>query len=208
MRTLTNLLTWLTALLCCLSLAGCGATSQPAKFYLLNSIPSTESAEAKVPSGLAIGIGPITIPEYVDRPQIVTRISTNELSLAEFHKWAEPLKDNIPQVLADNMSVLLNTEHVATYPWKRHTPIDYQVTINITRLDTIAEKEAHLVARWHIFGEDTQTILDTQTSHFKTPLPSSDYAAIVSALNHTINDLSREIAKSLVRVHSNTTKTK
>jgi len=195
-------------LLVVLSLGGCGATSQPSKFYLLNSFSSSENGIAKAPSGLAIGIGPINIPEYVDRPQIVTRISANELNLAEFHKWAEPLKDNIPQVLADNVSILMKTDHVASYPWKRTTPIDYQVTIDVTRLDTAPDGEAHLIARWHIFGENTRTVLDAKKSHFTAPIQGSDYAAIVSALNQTIGDLSRDIATSIIRVHSKTKKKK
>jgi uncharacterized lipoprotein YmbA len=191
-----------------LTLGGCGATSQPSKFYLLNSLSSSEKLVSNLPSGMAIGIGPIHIPEYVDRPQIVTRISENELKLAEFHKWAEPLKDNIPQVLADNLSLLMRTDQVNIYPWKRSTPIDYQVRIDITRLDTASDGEAHLIARWHVFGEDTRTVLSAKKSHFTAPLQGSDYAAIVSALNQTIGDLSRGIATSIIRVHSKTKKKK
>ncbi len=198
--------TLITVLLVFLSLAGCGATSQPSKFYLLNSFSSSEKAIVKAPLGLTIGIGPIDIPEYVDRPQIVTRISANELNLADFHKWAAPLKDNIPQVLSDNLSVLMKTDRVASYPWKRTTRIDYQVRIDITRLDTASDGEAHLIARWHVFGEDTRTVLDAKKSHFTAPLQGSDYAAIVSALNQTISDLSRGIATSIIRVHSKTKK--
>jgi uncharacterized protein len=185
-----------------LALTGCTATSQPSKFYLLNSFPSTAPAIGKAPADLAIGIGPMTIPEYVDRPQIVTRVSTNELSLAEFHKWAEPLKDNIPQVLADNVAVLLKTDQVVIYPWKRTASIDYQVTIDITRFDAMAPGEAHLIARWYVFGEDTRTILDTKNSHFTTPIQGPDYAVIVSALNRTLDELSQAIATSIVNVHS------
>ena len=184
------------------ALGGCTATSQPSKFYLLNSYSSTEPAIAKAPKALAIGIGPMTIPGYVDRPQIVTRVSTNELSLAEFHKWAEPLKDNIPQVIADNLALLLKTDNVISYPWKRTAPIDYQVTIDITRFDAMAAGEAHLIARWSVVGDDTRTILDTKNSHFMVPIQGPDYAEIVSALNRTIDDLSQAIATSIVHVHS------
>jgi len=185
-----------------LALAGCGATSQPSKFYLLNALSSSGHAMTKVPVGLAIGIGPIDIPEYVDRPQIVTRMSANELSLAEFHKWAEPLKDNIPQVLVENLSVLMKTDQVVRYPWKRSTPIDYQITIDIARFDTAPDNEAHLVARWQVFGEDTRVILDTKKSHFIAMLQGADYASIVSALNETIHDLSQAVATSIISVHS------
>lgn len=197
-----------TLLVFILSISGCTATSQPSKFYLLNSLSSSEQAVLKDSLGLAIGIGPIVLPEYVDRPQIVTRVSANELSLAEFHKWAEPLKDNIPQVLVDNLSVLMKTDQVASYPWKRTTPIDYQISIDITRFDTASDGEAHLIARWHVYGKDTRFLLDTKKSHFTAPVQGPDYVSIVSALNQTIGDLSRSLAKSIVRVHSKTKKEK
>jgi len=184
-----------------LTLGGCGATTQPSKFYLLNSLASSEKAASNVPAGMAIGIGPIHIPEYVDRPQIVTRMSENELKLAEFHKWAEPLKDNIPQVLADNLSVLMRTDQVTIYPWKRSTSIDYQVIIDITRFDTSSDAEAHLVARWQVFGHDTRKVLALKKSHLKASLQSSDYHSIVSALNQTLADLSRAITTSIGQVH-------
>lgn len=200
--------TILPALLIVLSLAGCGATSQPPKFYLLNALSSSNQDIGKVPAKLAIGIGPITIPEYVDRQQIVTRISDHELNLAEFHKWAEPLKDNVPQVLAENLSELLDTDQIATYPWKRNTSIDYQVTVDITRFDTAPDGKAHLIARWHIFAEDTRTVLGHKKSHFKTAVQGTDYVAIVSALNHTISGLSRAVAKSIIAVHPKRKKAK
>jgi len=185
-----------------LTLSGCGASTQPPKFYLLNSLSASEQAVAQASLGLAIAVGPIKIPEYVDRPQIVTRISKNELALAEFHKWAEPLKDNIPQVLADNLSVLMKTDQIALYPWKRTTPVDYQVTIDITRFDTSSDAEAHIVARWQVFGEDTRQILASKKSHFTAPLQGADYHSIVSALNQTLADLSLAIATSIVGVHT------
>ena len=185
------------------ALAGCGATSQASKFYLLNSFSSSNHAIAKAPQGLAIGVGPLTIPEYIDRPQIVTRVTAHELNLAEFHQWAEPLKDNIPQVLADNLSVLMHTNHVATYPWKRNPSIDYQVTVEITRFDTTTDGNAHLIARWQIWGGDTRTVFDTKKSHFTTAVQGADYAAIVSALNETIGGLSQAVAKSIMAVHAN-----
>ncbi len=196
-----NFWKFVTCMAVLLTLGGCGASTQPPKFYLLNSLSASEQAVAQASLGLAIAVGPIKIPEYVDRPQIVTRISENELKLAEFHKWAEPLKDNIPQVLADNLSLLMRTDQVNIYPWKRSTPIDYQVTIDITRFDTSSDAEAHLVARWQVFGHDTRKVLALKKSHLKAPLQSSDYHSIVSALNQTLADLSRAIATSIGQVH-------
>ena len=96
-----------------LSLLGCG-TSQPSHFYLLRALsPASASdlSETKQ-SSLSIGLGPVTFPEYLNRPQIVTKAGAHEVELAEFHKWAEPLKENVVNVLQENLSGLLSTDRI------------------------------------------------------------------------------------------------
>jgi uncharacterized lipoprotein YmbA len=58
---------------------------------------------------MSIGINPIVVPAYLDRPQIVTRIGANELEMAKFHCWAEPMEDSLGRVLAEDLSNLLFT---------------------------------------------------------------------------------------------------
>src|SRR5215510_9952978 len=91
-----------------------GCASQPSRFYLLSALPSTETASPAT-SGQqrpTIGVGPVTLPRYVDRPQIVTRTSPYEIKVAEFDRWAEALDSNFSRVLADNLSFLLPTARV------------------------------------------------------------------------------------------------
>src|ERR671924_270261 len=106
--------------------------SQPSRFYLLSAGPNTDTAspETSGQQGPTIGVGPVTLPRYVDRPQIVTRTGPYEIKLAEFDRWAEALDANFTRVLADNLSLLLPTARVVMSPWPRATPLDYQVTVD------------------------------------------------------------------------------
>lgn len=65
-----------------------GCASQPSRFYLLSAMPNTEMASPEAPGEKAstIAIGSVTIPRYLDRPQIVTRTSPYELRVAEFDR--------------------------------------------------------------------------------------------------------------------------
>ena len=103
-------------------LSGCASTA-PSRFYVLNSLPSVETQVAADDQDVTIGIGPIQLPQYLDCPQIVTRIGPNELQLAEFDLWAEPLKDNVSRVLVANLSLLLGTESIAVFPWSNSMSI-------------------------------------------------------------------------------------
>ena len=113
-----------------LNFLGCG-TSQPSHFYLLRALsPASVSglSETKQP-GLSLGLGPVSFPKYLDRPQIVTKASAHEVELAEFHKWAEPLSENTSHVLAENLAALLSTDRIVQYPWKRSEHPDYQLSL-------------------------------------------------------------------------------
>jgi len=73
-------------------LAGCAGTTQHTRFLVLSpQTPETLGGQASPTAGLSIGLGPIKIPDILDRPQIVTRIDNNRLQLAEFHHWAGQL---------------------------------------------------------------------------------------------------------------------
>jgi len=179
-------------------LAGC-AISAPTRFYVLSPLASSnaESQALKDEGRIAIGIGPVEFPAYLDRPQIVTRVSENELNLAEFDKWAEPLKDNFSRVLVENLSTLLCADAISIFPWKGPTPIDYQVEVTVIRMDGNIGGNASLVARWAIFRENDRKMLLTRQSSFSRLLSSQGYKALVSAQSRAITDLSREIAEAI-----------
>src|SRR5882757_4935 len=92
-----------------LLLSGC-AESKPARFYVLT--PLMAAKEATAAKGPALGVGPVVIPQYLDRPEIVTRSSDNRLDLANFDQWGGRFGDNITRALAENLSGLLKTDRV------------------------------------------------------------------------------------------------
>lgn len=182
--------------------AGC-SQSQPSNFYTLSSLerPAGTVAEASTP---AVGVGPISLPKYLDRPQIVTRSSPNKLELAEFEKWAESLDNIFTRTLADNLGVLLKTDRVAVLPRRRDLPLDYQVEVDVTQFDTTTDGKTRLAARWNLFrkgGKDPlvsrESIIEIAT---KTP---DDFEAVVAAMSRAVESLSREIARTIQTQPSN-----
>ena len=86
-----------------LVMSGCASTP-PTRFYVLPALSSadTTSGVSTAKRELTIGVGPVTLPAYLDRPQIVTRASRAKLNLADFDQWAASLQDSLPRVLAEN----------------------------------------------------------------------------------------------------------
>ena len=75
-------------------LMGCAGATEKSRFYTLNSIRSlqAEAGDIGIKQGVVLGIGPIKIPERLDRPGIVTRSSLNRLEIAEFDRWGGSLQ--------------------------------------------------------------------------------------------------------------------
>jgi uncharacterized protein len=84
---------------------------------------------------LTIGVGPVTLLPYLDRPQMVIRTSQAQLHLAEFDQWAASLQDTVARVLAENLSLLMPTARVVLHPWSWTTVIDQQVLLEVTQFD-------------------------------------------------------------------------
>ena len=182
-------------------LLGC-ASSPPTRFFVLSSSPDFEKTGNRDGERcFAIGIGPVKIPEYLNQPEIVTRITQNELRLDEFAKWAEPLEDNISRALAKNLLSLLCIRRIAIFPWKAGTPIDYRIDVDVIQLDGILGESASLDVTWSISdGTDRKKspLLTKRSTYKESTGGGEDYRTFVSAQSRNLASLSREIAEAIL----------
>jgi uncharacterized lipoprotein YmbA len=178
------------------TLTGCPST-EPSRFYLLSPLSKTGDA---APSSASASLGNIpirihvSIAEYLNRSEIVTRVSENQYSLAEYDLWAEPLKDNLPCVLVDNLSRLLGTDQVAVADWTREGVGGYHVAVHLARLDTVPGKTVTLDIRWQIIDPQSKRTLKMGKSVVTEPAGEPGFDAVVSAASRAVGAVSREIA--------------
>ncbi len=187
------------ALLILTGCLGAKGPSQQTKFYVLNSLYSLEKIEtpvAKTPN-ITIGVGPVDLPKYINRPHIVTRAIQNEIQIEEFERWAEPIDSNFFRVLADNLSILLQTDNIVSFPAKRSTKVDYQVAVTVTRFDGVVGKNALLRARWSIYGENGEKKLISKHSVYKQPVNGEELKDLVSAQSLALAHFSYDIAQAI-----------
>jgi len=200
LKTLTLMVTLTTLLL-----TGCGGSSQRVEFYTLNPLTDMQ-ANANSPAAdqkLSIGVGPVEIPEMLDRPQIVTRSGPNKLNVDEFHRWAGRLDENLAGVLAENISLLLATDQVAVYPWQTDFKPRYRVALKIRYFEGQWGKDVILEAIWSVSSQQSQQTHIKRKSVINESLaPEPDYAALVAAHSQAIAQLSREIVKEIQNLQS------
>lgn len=187
----------ITITLIVITVSGC-STSPKANFFLLEQ--ETNLQLSGIERGLAVGLEPIYIAPYLDRPQIVTRSSNHTLELSEFNRWAESLKTSIPRVIVVNLSNILKTNRVYLLPRRNQSiPLDYQVSIDIARLDGQLGGDAKLIARWSIYDKQGNPLF-TKVSVITETTTSKQYERLVAAENKVLQKLTHEIANA---IHSN-----
>jgi uncharacterized protein len=178
-------------------IVGC-ASSPPSKFYLLSPISnesstSQHSADEKC---VSIAIGYVRLPEYTNRPQIVTRTSQNELSRSQFDLWAEPLQDTFSRVIAENLTRLLCTKRVYL-PWMRSIKADYLVGVEVIEMNGDLGTIAFLQVEWIIWEGAEGRELVQRRSKYSEPVQDRSYSGLVQAYSNMIGQLSRDIAETI-----------
>ena len=186
-----------TAILLC----GCAGTSPSVTFYTLNALSGTKTESPRDDveqgiQGLAVGVGPVTFPGYLDRPQIVTRMGPHRLDISEFHRWGDTLLKDFSRIVAKNISILLSTKRVTVYPWSDDFSPDYQIRLDVEQFDGQLGDSVSLDVRWSVTGREGRDIV-FQTSSIEEPLSTKDYEGLVAAMSRAVATLSREIAKEI-----------
>jgi len=180
-------------------LLGCSTSSPTPKYFTLSSLSSPKPADVfhSRSSAAVIGIGPVEIPDYLDKPQIVTRTATNELLLSEFNLWGGSLKADVMRVIIEDTSSFLGSEPVTIVAWRAHVPGFYRIPIYFSRLDVIPDGTVSLNAKWGIVAKDGKTIATIQESSITKPVKGKEYNDIVNAMSDVLADFSKEIASAV-----------
>ncbi len=194
-----NQLYIITIMLAAMGLNGCLGTSKPSRFYLLQALPesqthTTAQSDAQAPSVL---IGPIAVPAYLDRTQVVIPGQNHEVRVDEFTRWAEPLPDSFYRILMENLSYLLNTAKIYSFDQRSSVAADFQVMINVTRFDSAKRQGASLTAFWSIVGPDGDTVLVKRKSVLHQGVASDTVDDNIAAQNNLLSQFSREIAEAI-----------
>lgn len=173
-----------------LILVGCGTT--PASHYYLLSAQATQTPSGTSPS---VGVGPIEIPEYLNRHAMVYNRDGNKLHIANFERWAEPLDSSISRVVRLNLASTLNTQDVQAYPWKRSSRPEYGVALTILGLEA-NDRNAKLVVEWHIRKPHSDKTLMRRIDKLQLDLPTGAVRAseVAAAYSELFYQLSSKIA--------------
>lgn len=180
------------------ALAGCLGASRPVDYYTLSPLPRLTGGPDAV-SGTIIAIYPVVIPEYIDRPQIVTRTDDNQIVLSEFDRWGGTLRHELAKVIAENLNILLEERRVNVMLDTLTFDPKYLVTVTVNRLDGKLGDTVWMNAAWAIRDLKAKKMLAVKTSVIQEKAEVQGYGAFVAAESRAVAALSREIAAEFDR---------
>lgn len=183
-------------LACRLIMAGLAACASPPteRLYTLSAEP-LPADKAPLPTHYSITVGPVVLPELIDRPQLVVQVAANQVTRLEQERWAAPLKSEIAQVVAANLSRLLGTSRVGTRARNVIADPDYQVTIDVQRFDATPGEAVMVEALWAVRARGSPA--HTGRSQVSERTSGSGYAAVVAAQSRALARVSQEIAEAI-----------
>lgn len=176
-----------------LGTAACAA-AVPTRFYTLT--PQAEPAPQR--GSQVVALGSVTLPDYLDRPEIVTRTGATQVQLGEIDRWAEPLEPMVQRVLGQELARLASVREVVVLPQQRDVRYDRLVEVEVLQFEADAAGKVMLDARWRVFGQDGERQLATrQTLIVENGAPPPDYAAVAAAMSRALDRLAVEIVAAL-----------
>jgi len=186
------------SLWCLLAVAGCAVKpAQPVHWLVLSPLaPVTEHTVPAARRDTAVLVGPIDLPAYTDRAQLLVLRNQSEMQTMPAVRWAEPLGQNFSRVLVENLSRLLATGQVTTLGGIQ-TPGSVQLAIEVTEFVTTVEGEARLTAYWRVLGAGGREVHAADKTHYVEALEGSDGPARASALSRALAALSRDLAEAV-----------
>jgi hypothetical protein len=180
-------------------LCACGST--PKTHYYL--IGATENVDTTVASTYSVGIGPIQMAEYLQRPQLIT-VEDNNILYSDFHRWGEPLKTAVTRVVTLNLVALLKNSNIVLFPWRSDEIPEMRVRITVIDFNRIGD-QALLTVNWEVdlSTDPTREIQNLET--FEVAVKEDGYEDLAKAYSELLGKLSAVLAENITRLRSEAT---
>jgi uncharacterized lipoprotein YmbA len=194
-------------MICWLVLAGClGGPSAPVNFYMLSPLSATQTVmSTDAPEDrIRIGLATVVVAEYLNRNEIVVNLDNTVYQLAEFNRWAEPLSNNLTRVLAENLANLLRSNAIDVFLSSESSiPFNYQLEVDVLRLDGNLGERAALVAQWALLAAEEDDLILMRRAEYHEPAVDNTYKGLILAQSRTIEKLSHDVAAAVKKALAN-----
>lgn len=185
-----------------LALGGCVGSSRPSRFYTLTPLAARDDRPPNAPHA-TLAIGPVEIPDTIDRHQIVTRTGANELVRAEFARWGGSLDGEITRSLVATLGDRLASRDIVVSRWRAVAvgpgATTYRAAVSISRFDGVLGESVVLRGRWELMAETdgTRRSLAVREATVTEKVEGAGYDALVAAMQAALVRFGEEMADAV-----------
>ena len=182
------------------ALAGCVPLKRTpqARFFTLRPVAEGPARPASNAAGPGIvGVLPVSLPGFLERPQLVAWSAPGEVRVDEFLRWAEPLDASVHRVLADDLETLLASHRVIRSPWARSTTVQYRVRAELVRFGLQPGGEVALSGRFVVLPGQSERALLTRDVELRRDPGRADAGGAVEAMSSLLADLAGQVAQAI-----------
>ncbi|MBO6565453.1 MAG: membrane integrity-associated transporter subunit PqiC [Pseudomonadales bacterium] len=184
-----------TLLISMLGLLTACSSGTSTSYYLLEPVIE---APVNINDDISLEILDLEIPQYMERFQIASRRSDNQVVFSTSSQWGENLRKNITRVMARNLIHELETSSIGTPGSRLNVAADFKTKIYIERFERGADGYVQLVARWQLMDANSQTLSSrSYRSSGANRIDPSDYASTVASMSELLGEFSRELAGTI-----------
>jgi uncharacterized lipoprotein YmbA len=179
------------------SVAGCAGSASGTRFYVLTPVPAVPAPAQAM--DVAVVVAGVRLPQYLERPQIVTRSGDNRLQFAEFDQWGGNLHQDMTRVLAESLTRLLGSERVVAAPHTLRMQPDYRVEVEVLGFERGPDGRVRLAAKWWLMRSgDAAPLAGPGAELYGAPLPDAEaYDAVVASMSQVYGEFARVIAQAI-----------
>ncbi len=180
--------------------AGCFSAGKPLAYYTLNPLKQRDEPPAPGIAGQwVIGVGPLELPEYLDRLDLVTRISPNRIMVNANHRWAAPLRSEVLRVLVHDLALQTRARQVLSYPWDSRFEPDLRISLQIQAFEGIRGGKVRLRAAWSLTPAQADQPALQRVSDIEQSTAGGSFEDLVAAMGKVLGRLSMEIAAGVAK---------
>ncbi|MGD9947144.1 MAG: membrane integrity-associated transporter subunit PqiC [Desulfobulbus sp.] len=180
-----------------LALTCCSSSVPKINYYSLVGPPEIAPTPTTQSGRFAILIGPVSLPDILRRPQIVTGRSEDRYQLSENHRWGGELDQEFARALGECLAGELGTEKIALYPMGQFLHPTHQVIVDVLTLDGMVASEARLIVRWSLMDPTNKKVQVTRRSYFRQQPADKSYDAWVAAQRKNLQRFGQEISAAI-----------
>lgn len=163
--------------------------TETSRYYTLPDASPPPAASSPVAS---VGLGPVTFPPYLLRPELATRLGPERITYAASDRWAGPLDELVLRALSEELRAGLPARAVVRWPWPLGAPPEVAVSVDLLAFEADAAGGASLEARWTVTRAALPPVQGE--THAREAGKAGDVAGSVSALGRALGVLAQDVS--------------